>query len=364
MIYFDNAASAKPCHDAINAFNDCARAHFANPSALHSAGIGAEKIINAAKKTILSKLSHGTNGDLLFTSGGTESNNLALLGLRAKQGKIITTSLEHPSVAEPLTELEKRGFEVIRLSPVQGESFEEKIIAAVDDKVVLISVMAVNNETGFIIDTPKIYTAVKRKFPNVLLHTDAAQGFMKVPVNGDLISLSAHKIHGIKGAGALFLRENVRMNPLFFGGGQQKNLRPGTEPAELISAFGAAVGSFVYEHEYFTKLSEKLKQLLDDLSGVNDIKYNSREHIPSIVNFSVRGIKSEVLLHFFAENGIYISSGSACARGKKSKSLLAFGVSEKDADSALRLSFSSGNTTDEIEKFIEVLKAGIKRFGR
>ncbi|MDR2532970.1 MAG: cysteine desulfurase [Oscillospiraceae bacterium] len=371
MIYFDNAATTKPHKEAIGVLNAVLRDNYANPSSLHKGGIEAEKIISAAKKTILSKLPGG--GRLIFTSGGTESNNLALFGLREpkgeKQRKIITTTIEHPSVAEPLDEIEKHGFSggsstsILRLSPVKGENFEDRIISAVDQDVMLVSVMAVNNETGFVIDTPKIYSAVKSRFPNCTVHTDAAQGFMKIPADGDLISLSAHKVHGVKGVGALFIKDGVALKPRIRGGGQQDGLRSGTEPTELIAAFEAAVQNFKYEHKHFTELSEYLSKLLEDFNGVN-YRLNSRGNLPGIVNFTVNGVKSEILLHYFAENDIYVSSGSACAKNSKSKALLAFGVSERDADSALRLSFSEENTTAEIDRFAEVLKAGIQRFKR
>jgi len=357
MIYFDNAASMKPCREALKAFIDCAEQNYSNPAALHKGGIEAEKIINAAKRAILEKMP--CRGQIIFTSGGTESNNLALFGVKsAKKRRIVTTAIEHPSVAEPVNELERRGFEVTRLSPDKNECFEEKIIAAVDENTFLLSIMAVNNETGFIIDTVNIYEVVKRKFPDCVIHTDAAQGFMKIPVNGDLISISAHKSGGLKGVGGLFIKDGLKLNPLIFGGGQQNSLRAGTEPTELIAAFGAAVENYKYNHLHFTRLSERLKQLLSGL----DIVINSRDNIPDIINFSVRGIKSEILLHYFAENNIYVSSGSACARGKKSPSLLAFGVSDKDADSALRLSFSTENTIEEIDKFAGILKTAIERF--
>ncbi|MCL1823557.1 MAG: cysteine desulfurase [Oscillospiraceae bacterium] len=364
MIYFDNAASMKPCKAALKAFNDCAELNFANPSALHKGGIEAEKVITTAKKTILSKFLQTQSGDFIFTSGGTESNNLAVFGVNpAKKRRIVTTAIEHPSVAAPLNELEKRGFEVVWLSPVHNEDFEEQIIKAADENTFLVSVMSVNNETGFITDTARIYKEIKRKFPDCVIHADAAQGFLKLPdkIDADIVSVSAHKIGGIKGAGGLYIKNNIHLKPLFYGGGQQKNLRSGTEPTELIAAFGAAVENFYNEPEYFTKLSAYLTQ---HLSQIKDVYINSRNNLPHIMNFSVRGVKSEILLHYFAENKIYISSGSACARGKKSKSLLAAGVSEKDADSALRLSFSSENATDEIDEFIKVLQTGIQRFKR
>jgi cysteine desulfurase len=365
MIYFDNAASTKPCKEAVEALTHAITHNYSNPSSLHKGGIEAEKLINAAKKTILSQLPGG--GNLVFTSGGTESNNLAVFGPRApkseKQRKIVTTALEHPSAAEPINELERQGFSVLRLSPSQN--FEDRIIAAVDQDVHMVSVMAVNNETGFIIDTVRIYEAVKSRFPGCIVHTDAAQGFLKIPVDGDLISISAHKIHGVKGVGGLFVRDNIkiRLIPQMRGGGQQSELRSGTEPTGLIAAFGAAVANYSYNHPHFTELSSRLRQLLEDFDGVN-YKLNSRNNLPHIVNFSVNGVKSEILLHYLAEHDILVSSGSACARNKKSPSLLEFGVNEKDADSALRLSFSQANSIDEINKFAEVLKAGIERFKR
>jgi cysteine desulfurase len=367
MIYFDNAASAKPCREAVEALNHVLAHNYSNPSSLHKGGIEAEKIINRAKKTILGKLPSG--GDLIFTSGGTESNNLAVFANKAPKGykrnKIITTAVEHPSVAEPLNLLEKQGFSVLRLSPVSGQSFEDRIIAAVDQDVHLISVMAVNNETGFIIDTVKIYEAVKRRFPDCIVHTDAAQGFMKVPIDGDLISVSAHKIHGVCGVGGLFVRDRIkpRFEAQIRGGGQQGGLRSGTEPTGLIAAFGAAAECYEYNHPHFTELSAYLSELLEGFDGVN-YRLNSRDNLPHIINFSVNGVKSEILLHYLAENDILVSSGSACARGKKSLSLLGFGVTDKDADSALRLSFSGENSKDEIDELARVLKTGIERFRR
>jgi cysteine desulfurase len=376
MIYFDNAASTKPCKEAVEALTGALTDNYSNPSSLHKGGIEAEKIIAASEKAILSKFpSSGNNGSLIFTSGGTESNNLALFGPRSpkseKQRKIITTAIEHPSVAEPLNRIESHGFtggysvSVLRLAPAAGQSFEDRIISAVDQDVHLISVMAVNNETGFIIDTVRVYDEVKSRFPNCIVHTDAAQGFMKIPVNGDLISVSAHKIHGVKGIGGLFVRDNVRLRleAQIRGGGQQDGLRSGTEPTGLIAAFGAAVRNYEYNHAHFTELSERLAKLLEDFDGVN-YSLNSYNNLPHIVNFSVKGADSHTLLNYLSENNIYVSSGSACAKGKKNQSLLEFGISPKDVGSALRLSFSQANTTDEIEKFAEVLKAGVQRFRR
>lgn len=356
IIYFDNAASTKPCPEAVAAFTDCAENNYANPNALHGMGINAEKIINGAKNEILSKFSE--NGNLIFTSGATESNNLALFGVK-KNKKIISTTTEHPSVSAVLDELERQGCEIVRLSPDKN-NFEQKIADAVDENTVLVSAIAVNNETGFIIDTPKLYRSVKRKNPSCMVHIDAVQGFLKIPLLADYISISAHKIHGIKGIGGLFVKKSCTVKPLLLGGGQQTGLRSGTEAVELIAAFGAAVKAFKYDRQHYIGLCERLMRF----SNSNErIKINSFNNLPNIINISVKGIKSEILLHFLAEKNIYVSSGSACARGKVSPVLEAFGLSRSEADSALRLSFSAENSGEDMEMFIAVLTEAIKRFG-
>ncbi|MCL2108511.1 MAG: aminotransferase class V-fold PLP-dependent enzyme [Oscillospiraceae bacterium] len=373
IIYFDNAASAKPCKAAVDAFNYCVRANWSNPSALHKGGIEAEKIITSARKSILAKLPSTPDCKLIFTSGGTESNSLALLGLKPAvyirprgERNIITTWVEHPSVLQVMRGFVTAGEEVTYLYPEKGKSFEDEIIKWLNMKTYLISVMAVNNETGFAIDTEKIYKAVRKYAPYCIMHVDATQGFLRTPVNGDLISISAHKIHGFKGVGALYVKgkRDINLKSLFVGGGQQYGLRPGTEPVELIAAFGAAVDNFRYDHEHLTQLSSRLQQLLSD----TNIVINSWGNLPNIVNFSVRDqnkkpIKSEIMLNYLAEKDIYVSSGSACARGQKSAALSGFRVSDSGIDSAIRVSFSDENTVAEVERFVEVLKMGIERFG-
>lgn len=372
MIYLDNAASAKPCMEAVNAFNESVSNTFANPSALHGAGINADKIIINAKKEILMKFPE--KGDFIFTSGATESNNLALFGAvnayKRNGNRIVSTNIEHPSVGKVLDELQKRGYEVVRISPDKNKSgldFEQRLADEVDSNTVLISVIAVSNETGFIVDTKKLYDLVKQKNPNCMVHIDAVQGFLRLPVSslkGDYISVSAHKIHGIKGIGGLFVKKGCKLNPLFYGGGQQSGLRPGTEAVDLIASFNAAVKAYRYDYNHFQKLNERFLQLINAGKSVNDIKIkiNSFNNLPNILNISVSGIKSEIMLHFLAENEIYVSSGSACARGKTSPVLEALGISRKDADSALRISFSSENTVDEIGVLVRLLFEGIERF--
>ena len=364
MIYFDNAATTKPCKEAVAAAVNNMTENFGNASSLHKMGIEAEKVISAAKKTMLQRL--GLEGEIFFTSGATESNNTALLGAahayRRRGNKIVSTAIEHPSAAKVLDKLEEEGFRVLRLAPKDYPGgFEQALIDAVDEDTIILSFMAVNNETGFYTDSRRVYNAVKRKFPGCIVHVDGVQGFCKVPLAGDLISVSSHKIHGIKGLGALYRAKGVRFLPLMEGGGQQKNLRSGTEPVDLIAAFDAAIQAYPKDSGHFSDLKEHLLKGLDGLDGVH---INSENSIPSIVNFSLDGIRSEIMLHFLEEKEIYISSGSACSRGKVSPVLSALGVSDKNADSALRVSFCRDNTTEEIDLLIEQLKAGIARFRR
>lgn len=369
MIYFDNAATTKPCEAAVEAAARNMRECFGNPSSLHGLGIEAEKVITSAKETILSEL--GKEGEIYFTSGATESNNTAIRGAvfayRRNGNKIVTTTIEHPSVARVMDKLEEDGYEVVRVAPKDyREDFEQAIIQAVDDKTILVSTMLVNNETGFITDTQRIYSAVKAKNPKCIMHVDAVQGFPKVSkklIGGDFITMSAHKIHGIKGLGVLYAAKGARFAPLVYGGGQQNNLRSGTEPVDLIAAYAAAVKAYPKDLSIFDRLYEHLTEKLAEIDGITINSYNN---LKSICNFSVggKGVRSEILLHALEEKGIYVSSGSACSKGKKSAVLAQFGVDDKAIDGALRISFSPENTIEETDIFIEELKNCIARFRR
>lgn len=362
LIYLDNAATTRPSAAALEAFHKAAADCWGNPSSLHSHGIEAEKRIAAAEKILLHEYAH--DGDVIFTSGATESNNLAIFGTTGlRRGRrIVTTALEHPSVLEPLAVLEARGFEVVRVPP--SDTLEDDILAAVTPDTVLVTVMSVNNETGQRIDTDRLYDRVQRAFPSCVFHTDAAQAFLKRPgrIKGDLVSVSAHKVHGFKGSGALFVKKGVRIAPLVHGGGQQKGLRSGTEAVELIAGLGAAAEAFPRDIGYIQDLHDYAVKLLQSLPSV---KLNSPKHkSPYILSFSALGVRSEVMMHFLAESGVLVSSGSACARNKQSHVLKAMGLSPGEADSALRVSFSGENTRAELDRLAELLEAGIKRFRR
>lgn len=369
MIYLDNSSTTRPLDSVIKAVSDNMADNFGNASSLHRMGVNAEKTLKEAKKTILDRLS--ADGELYFTSGATESNNTVLFGIpkayRHNGKRIVTTSFEHPSVANPLNKLEEAGYEIVRVKPPKrGETqdYEQRIIDAVDDNTLMVSAMWVNNETGFITDIAKIYTAVKRRNPKTIVHSDAVQGFCKLPSKGlkaDLISLSAHKIHGTKGIGALYCAKGVRFEPLLYGGGQQKNLRSGTEPIDLIAGFAEAVRSYPDCAEKYAELNGMLEKRLAELP---DIAVNSYNNAKNILNFSVRGVRSEIMLHFLEEREIYVSSGSACSKGKTSGVLAEFGVPDRDADCAIRVSMSPFTAESDIDALVTGISDGIKRLRR
>ena len=369
MVYLDNSATTRPFDSVIKAVSENMAENFGNASSLHRMGVNAEKVIKDAKQTILGRLA--LDGDIIFTSGATESSKTVLSGVpkayKHNGNRIVTSSFEHPSVENPLKKLEEAGYEIVRVKPPkrnEPQDYEQRIIDAVDANTLLVSVMWVNNETGFVTDMSKVYTAVRRKNPKTLVHCDAVQGFCKQPaklLKADLVSLSAHKIHGVKGMGALYVGKGVRFEPLVYGGGQQKNLRSGTEPVDLIAGFAEAVRSYPDCAEKYAALNDRLR---GKLSEMPDIGINSYNNSKNILNFSVRGVRSEIMLHFLEEREIYVSSGSACSKGKTSGVLAEFGVSDRDADCAIRVSFSPFTQESDIDALVQGITDGIKRFRR
>ncbi|MGN0601561.1 MAG: cysteine desulfurase family protein [Oscillospiraceae bacterium] len=364
MIYFDNAATTAPNEGVCNAVAEGLKA-FGNPSSLHKLGLDSEKLITSSREIIAKSL--GANiEELFFTSGATESNNTAIFGAAKKFGKrknkIVTTSVEHPSVAEACTFLENQGFEVVRISPDDnGIINATDIISAVDDNTFLVTCMLVNNENGFIIPVDKAFSAIKRKYPQVLTHCDCVQGFMKIPVKtkklcADMISLSGHKIHGPKGIGALYIRKGVSIPSLIYGGGQEKSFRSGTESVPLINGFGKAVEQLNPTVSTRFEYVKGLQNYLFEQCEKNGIHVNSTfDCSPYVNSISVENLKSEVLLHFLEQKEIYVSSGSACSKGKKSSVLKEFKVPEKYLDSTIRISFSSENTKEEIDMLMRAI---------
>lgn len=374
MIYFDNAATTKPAKAVVETVCRCLEDNFGNPSSLHALGLKAEQTMTAARKAIADAL--GVPAETVyFTSGATESSNLAVRGAAGTYGrrkkKVITTTVEHSSVKEAFNRLEEEGFEVVRISPRDGAFDPADLIRAADENTCLISMMLVNNETGAVLPVKKVFTEIKRRFPDIITHCDAVQAFMKIPVKpndlkADLVSMSAHKIYGPKGVGALYVKKGVRLVKQNLGGRQENNMRGGTEAVPLIAGFGEAVSLLAGTMAERTEKLEALrKYLTEKISAMDGVVLNSSEDaVPYIVNISVKGIRSEIILHFLEEKEIYISSGSACSKGAKSGVLGEFGIRPELEDSALRISFCHENTTEEIDEFITALEEAQKRLRR
>lgn len=370
-VYLDNAATTRPCREAVEAAAKAMTDNYGNPSSLHRMGVDAQLTVDRARKSIADVLGCDS-GCIYFTSGATESNNLAVRGACAAYGrkkkKIVVSTVEHASVAETMVALESMGFEVERISPCEDGGFSAAdFVNACDENTCLISMMLVNNETGHILPVSETFTAVKRRFPDIITHCDCVQGFMKLPVKtaslgADLISLSGHKICAVKGVGALYVRKGVRLVPIVTGGKQEKGLRSGTESVPLIAAFGAAVEKLASDILQRYEKAERLKRfLLDRLAEIGGVTVNSPENgSPYIINISV-GRRSEIMLHFLEQKDIYVSSGSACSKGAQSGVLTEFGVKREDADGALRISMTSETAEEELTAFAEALKEGISK---
>ena len=371
-VYLDNAATTKPCVPAVEAAIDAMTVNFGNPSSLHRAGLDAQLVVDRARKIIADSIGASPE-NIIFTSGATESNNLALRGASAAYGrkrrKIVISAVEHASVNETASALEKSGFELVRVPPREdGRIYAADFLAVCDENTCLISMMLVNNETGYILPVKETFSAVKRKFPDIITHCDCVQGYMKLPMKvntlcADLISLSGHKIHGVKGAGALYIRKGIRVLPVVTGGKQEKSIRSGTESVPVIAAFGAAAE---YLAPTIAQRSERASQLkgylLSRLSESENIAVNSPEDgSPYIINISAMGKRSEIMLHFLENRGIYVSSGSACSKGVQSGVLGMFGITGKRADSALRISITAETTKNELDEFVSALNDGLEK---
>ncbi len=377
MIYLDNSAttplSAAAKEKMLEAFDS-----FGNPSSLHSEGLAAQKLISSAREVLFSALlvKNPNAYSLIFTSSGSEANNQIIFSaLSAKSfrftPRIVTTDSEHPSVLEPISVLEKRGVEVIRLSTKGGAVNLDKLRSAINERTVLLSVMTVNNETGAIYDLKKIFSLAKRINPSVITHTDCVQGFMKIPfspsaLSADAVTISSHKIHGPKGVGALLLSNGLitskRVAPLIYGGGQEKGLRSGTENTLGIVGFSAAAEEAARLLPAFEEKAARLRSVfLSALSS--EVSVNIPEkYAPHIISITLPSIRSETMLHFLSAEGVFVSSGSACSSNKKASNyvLPAFGLSEKETDFTLRVSLSYQNTEEEMLIAAEKINLGIK----
>ena len=360
--YLDNSATTQPCKEAVEKMNFALRTCWGNPSSLHSKGIAASELLEEARNNIAKKLSCESD-EIFFTSGGTESNNIAVFGAanaqRRRGSRIITTSIEHSSVEESVKALENQGYDVVRLRVNErGVIDERQLYAATNPSVVLISMMYVNNEVGSIQPVEFAKRAVVHSGANALIHCDAVQAFGKVqlkPYNMgvDLMTVSSHKIHGPKGAGALFVKKGTKLVQHSFGGLQENKIRPGTEPLPAIAGFGAAAAAIPDYSESLKYVTDLRNYMVAKLRTIEGVRINSPENaLPYITNISVEGIPSEVMLNYLSGLGICISSGSACSKGHKSRVLKAMNLSEDVINTALRISLSVFTTKEELDYLI------------
>lgn len=372
MIYLDNSATTKPHASVVESFLHATNEYFANPSSLHSLGGKCEQLLNVARNQA-AQLLHAEPDELIFTSGGTEGNNLAIKGTAFKysaRGRhIITSSIEHPSVTEACKSLETLGFEITYL-PVDcaGRIDLDELESAIRNDTILISIMHVNNEIGTVQDIEAI-GKIAAKHPKLLFHTDYVQGLGKVPLDFkkaqiDLCTMSGHKIHGMKGTGLLYKRRGVRLFPLFDGGGQEFCIRSGTENLAGAVSFSKALRLLKEEeNENIKHMNELKKRLISQLEQNDQVQLNTpvSNSAPHIIHFSVPGIKPEVLIHMLGEDGIFVSTKSACSskNSDSSQVLTACGYEDDRTVSGIRVSMSGQTTACDIEEFLEVLNVSV-----
>ncbi len=370
IIYLDNSSTTKPCKSAVENINRCLTNNWGNPSSLHLMGFAAESEMTNARIAV-SKALHCREDEIFFTSGGTEANNIAVLGAvnagKRRGNRIVTTAIEHPSVLNVFKKLEGDGFEVVYLHPDEkGTIPESEMTNAINKNTILVSMMLVNNEVGSILPVEKISALIKKADSPALIHCDAVQGFGKLPIDVKklgvhLLTLSGHKIHGPKGVGVLFKAKGVNLKETVFGGGQEKGLRSGTEGVPSICGLLGAVNELGDINKNITYIAELNSYARSVLIDTGLVKINSPENaLPYILNISVSGYKSETLLHFLESKNIFVSSGSACAKGVKSYVLKEMGISDKEIDSSIRISFCKNNTKEEIDILANELKNASK----
>ncbi len=375
MVYLDNSSTTAVCKESAEALKLAISDNFGNPSSLHSLGIKAELAVSEVRKK-LSRLLNCREDEIYFISCATEGNNTCIEGAARRNGKlkkkIVTTAVEHPSVLNTVKRLSQEGFEAVFAEPDKsgGVVSAENIFSKTDENTVLVSMMAVNNETGAVMPVEKAAGMIKKAYPDTLIHCDAVQAFGKIPLDVkklgiDMLTLSGHKFHAPKGIGAMYIKKGVKIRPLMAGGGQERDIRPGTESVPLICALGGALDALENFEKRLPLQKELWSYTKDLLLKENGVIINSGEDcLPYILNISLPGFRSETLLHFLDAEGIFVSSGSACSKGKGSYVLKACGVSDINADSSLRISFSRYSKKEDADKLSEALKSAAQRLRR
>lgn len=382
MIYLDNSATTKQYPQVTDIMIKYMEELFGNPSSLYQLGVDSEKAVKAARMQ-LQKAMGLDDGKAYFTSGGTEADNMAVFGaaqaLKRRGNKIITTAVEHPAVLECCRRLEEQGFQVEYIGVDRNCRLDmEQLEDAVDDKTILVTMMHVNNEAGTVMPVDDVKRIMKKKNSPGIFHCDAVQSFGKLELcaEADMISVSAHKIHGPKGIGAIYIRNKVNVPALLQGGGQEEGKRSGTQNVPAIAGFGAAAElSRKTQRESVRKISEMRTYLMEGLrTSLDDIIVNSPVDTgekaglccSSLLNISFLGTRGEVLLHTLEQDGIFVSTGSACSSNKKGQShvLKAMGLKDKEIEGTLRFSFGRFNSIDEMDMVIDRVSAAVKRFRR
>ncbi len=371
--YLDNAATTPVLPEVCDIMLKVMKEDYGNPSSKHTKGMEAERYITGAAEDIAALMKCQPK-EIVFTSGGTEANNMALLGAaaaNARKGKhIITTGIEHASVHETLSHLEEQGFEVTYLPVNSNGILDPDVLAdAIREDTILVSVMYVNNETGSVQDIGRLCSVVKKKDSSILFHTDAVQAYGKYKIvprklGADLLSASGHKIHAPKGSGFLYIKDKTKINPFIYGGGQQKGMRPGTENVPAIAGLGLASKIIYGMADRIENLYNLKEKLIGRLKKIDGVTINGADNIPlqktapHIVSANFEGIRSEVLLHALAAKGVFVSSGSACSSNHPgiSSTLKAIGVEDALLDSSLRFSFSVFTTEEQVDYAADVLE--------
>ncbi|MBR4971754.1 MAG: cysteine desulfurase [Oscillospiraceae bacterium] len=370
MIYLDNSATTKPCREAVEAMTFALTEGWANPSALYSFGIDAAHQLRNAR-TALAKAMGAEPDRVFFTSGGTEADNWAIFGTVKRMGKrgkhIITSAIEHHAVLNCMKDLELQGFEVTYLQPDHpGNISVESLKAALRKDTILVSIMMVNNEVGSVMPIDKMAKLTHKLCPDAIFHTDAVQGFLKVPfaaktLGADLITVSSHKIHGPKGAGALYISPRLKSFPaLLLGGGQEGNYRSGTEAMPAILGFAAAATAGAATlREDIAREKELLNGLVERLCKLDGIKINGAHEAPHILSLSIPGVPTQNSINILQDAGICVSAGSACAKGHRSHTLTAMNLNPEIMDGSFRVSLCKDTTQEELEKLVEVIERDI-----
>ena len=370
MIYLDNSATTKPCPQAVEAMTKAMTENWANPSALYSFGIDTARELRNARHQVASAM--GAEPDrVFFTSGGTEADNWAILGTVKRMGKrgrhIITTAMEHHAILNCTKDLEARGFEVTYLKPDEmGRISVEALKNALRKDTILVSIMMVNNEVGSVMPISQMAKLTHKLCPDAVFHTDAVQGFLKIPfqaktLGADLISISSHKIHGPKGAGALYISPRLKsFPPLLLGGGQEGGYRSGTEGTPGIFGFAAAAeaGSKTFRED-ISREKELISLLAEKLSALPGVVINGAHEAPHILSVSVPGVPTQNSINILQDAQICVSAGSACAKGHRSHVLTAMGIAPEIIDCTFRVSLCRDTTREELDKLVQTIEADI-----